>query len=187
MENLYLCFIPECFFDTIFFKKILNTNARLKHTKGCFNVVNRFRDINGKKGDLFDSFGVGMVDKDKRELDYLGSCDEIFSDEYLILWKERGKHHYIIQITSPLELWVLRILNDVNKQIAQFGFESSPKTLKRQIKDNIDSEKNEKLNALILFIVNSEHQAIRKLRIILVYLSTMNYEVDIEKLKEKLI
>jgi hypothetical protein len=186
MENWHSCFVPECFFDTVLFKKLLQTNRRLKHSRGCFNVVNRFRNINGKKGDLFDSFGVGMVDKDKHDLDYLKSCKEIYISELLILWEEKGKHHYIIQLNPPIEKWVLIISSDLSKRITDFGYTSEPKKLKRQIKDDIDDEEDKNLNDLVLFLANSNHPVINNLRTILLYLKEKNYKADSEELKQKL-
>lgn len=144
MENWHRSFVPECFFDTVLFKKILQTDKRLKHTKGCQNVVNRFKEINGKKGDLFDSFGVGMVDKDKLELDYLKQCVQVFVHKNLILWNYPGRHHYIIQLNPPLENWVIQILNESGIDINEYGYSSDFKILKNQIKADIDSEENEK-------------------------------------------
>ena len=113
MENWHTCFVPECFFDTVLFKKILQTNKRLKHTKGCFNVINRFKEVKGKKGDLFDSpFGLGMVDKDSKQLNFLiDECGDEKKIELpmIFVWKHKIKNHYIIQLEPPLEKWLIKI------------------------------------------------------------------------------
>jgi|GEM_PF-664332 len=186
MENWHSCFVPECFFDTVLFKKILQTNKRLKHTKGCQNVINRFRNINGRKGDLYDRFGVGMVDKDKLDLDYLKDCDSVLTHENLILWKYPGKQHYIIQLNPPLEKWVLRILQESGINIEDLGYSSDLRKLKRQLKDDIDDEENEKLNIIIHKIVNSKHPVVEKLKTILLYLKEKTMLANIEELKKLL-
>jgi hypothetical protein len=186
MENWHSCFVPECFFDTVLFKRILQTNKRLKHTKGCRNVINRFRIVKGKKGDLYDGFGVGMVDRDKIELDYLKECEQVFAHTNLILWKYPGKPHFIIQLNPPLEKWVLQILNESSIEIEDFGYSSDSKKLKKQIKDDIDNEGNQKLNIIIGEIVNSNHPVVEKLKTILLYLKEKTIQANIEELKKLL-
>ena len=183
MENWNSCFVPECFFDTVLFKKILQTNKRLKHTRGCFNVVNRFRIINGKKGDLYDSFGVGMVDKDKRELDYLNECEKIVNHQNLILWKHKERQHFIIQLNPPLEKWVIEMLRSDNRSVEEFGYVNDWKILKRALKDDIDEENNERLNLFVDAILSSSNPVIENLRKILLYLRDRNYQADINELK----
>jgi hypothetical protein len=186
MDNWHLCFVPECFFDTVLFKKILRTNKKLKHVHGCNNVVNRFRIVNEKKGDLYDRFGVGMVDRDKIELDYLVKCEQVFTHRNLILWKYPGKPHYIIQLNPPLEKWVLQVLTESKINIEDLGYSSNLKKLKRQLKDDIDDEENEKLNAIINKIVNSNHPVVEKLKTILLYLKEKTLQANIEELKKLL-
>jgi hypothetical protein len=187
MENWQSHFVPECFFDTVLFKKILQTNKRLKHTKGCNNVVNRFRIVKNKKGDLYDTFGVGMVDKDKVDLDYLKECEEVLADANLILWKYPGRPHYIIQLHPPLEKWVLQILKESKINIRELGYSDDWKVLKRQLKDDIDDEENVQLGKIVNAIVNSNHRVVEKLRTILLYLRDKNISANITELKKVLL
>lgn len=182
-ENWWLYFVPECYFDTVLFKKILQTNKRLKHTKGCNNVVNRFRIINGKKGDLYDSFGVGMVDKDKRDLDYLNECDEIISLPNLILWKHKQRQHFIIQLNPPLEKWVIEVLKSDKRNVEEFGYVNDWKKLKKALKDDIDDENNDRLNLFVNAILSSSNPVIENLKKILLYLKDKTYQADINELK----
>jgi hypothetical protein len=182
--NWHNHFVPECFFDTVLFKKILKTKRRLKHRKGCNNVVNSFRVVKGKKGDLYDSsFGVGMVDKDKKELDYLNECKAIIESDNLILWKHKEKQHFVIQLCPPIEKWITEILEADNKSVEEFGYSKNYKKLKKAIKDDLDDEEDEKLNRLINAILSSENEAIRKLKAILLYLRDKTYQADINELK----
>jgi hypothetical protein len=188
MENWNACFVPECFFDTILFKKILQTNKRLKHTKGCFNVVNRFREIKGKKGDLFDSpFGLGMVDKDKREFDFLKEeCDDKGKIELpmLLVWKHKMRNHYIIQLEPPLEKWLIKILDDSKLRIEDFGYSRNYQKLKNEIKSDIDGENDENLNKLVSTFVSLNHPVVKNLKTILLYFKEKTIEADIEELKK---
>jgi hypothetical protein len=183
MENWHSHFVPECYFDTVLFKKILETNKRLKHTKGCNNVVNRFRIINGKKGDLYDSFGVGMVDKDKKDLDFLYECEELINEQNFILWKHKERSHFIIQLNPPLEKWVIEILRSDKKSVGDFGYPANLKKLKAALKDDIDNENNERLNLFVDAILSSSNPAIEKLKKILLHLKDKNYQIDINELK----
>ena len=183
IENWHSHFVPECYFDTVLFKKILQTNKRLKHRKGCNNVVNSFRIINGKKGDLFDSFGVGMVDKDKNELDFLNECDVTIETDNLILWKHKERQHFIIQLCPPLEKWIIEILKTDNRTVEEFGFASDFKKLKKTIKDDLDNEDDERLNNLLNAILSSKSETIKKLQSILLYLRDKTYAADINELK----
>ena len=191
MENWHTCFVPECFFDTVLFKKILQTDKRLKHTKGCFNVVNRFREVKGKKGDLFDSpFGLGMVDKDKKELDFLkNECNEkkVIRLKMLLVWKHKTKNHYIIQLEPPLEKWIVQIMDEYNLKIEDFGYSRIYKKLKDEIKNDIDNEKDSNLNKLVNTFVNLNHPVIKNLKTILLYFKDKTINADIEELRKMLL
>jgi hypothetical protein len=183
IENWHSHFVPECYFDTVLFKKILKTNKRLKHRKGCNNVVNSFRIVRGKKGDLYDSFGVGMVDKDKKELDYLNECEAIIESDNLILWKHKEKQHFVIQLCPPIEKWIVEILDADNKSVDEFGYSKDFKKLKHEIKEDIDDEGDERLNNLLNAIISSKSETIKKLEAILLYLRDKTYQADINELK----
>ena len=103
----WLYFIPECFFDTVLLKKLLQTDKRLMHRKGCNNVVN---DLNSKR--LSGRFAVAIIDKDKPELNYLKECIIHYNDDKLVLWKHSSKAHFIIQLNAPLEKCIIEILDE---------------------------------------------------------------------------
>ena len=183
IENWHSHFVPECYFDTVLFKKILKTNKRLKHRKGCNNVVNSFRIVKGKKGDLHDSFGVGMVDKDKRELDYLNECEALIETKNLILWKHKETQHFVIQLYPPIEKWIVEILKADNRGVEEFGYSSDFKKLKHEIKEDIDDEGDERLNNLLDAVVLSKNETITELKRIMLYLRDKTYAADINELK----
>jgi hypothetical protein len=190
MENWHQYFVPECFFDTVLFKKIMKTDKRLKHTKGCFNVVNRFKNINGRKGDLFDSlFGLGMVDKDRKELNFLKEeCKIEIELPMLILWKrnDKVKKHYILQLNPPLEKWIIAVLDESNLKIEDFEYPREYKRLKKIIKNDIDNENDFKLTRLVNAILSTDHSAIRNLKTILLYFKEKTKDADVNKLKNKI-
>lgn len=177
-DNWWLYFVPECFFDTVLLKKLLQTNKRLMHRKGCNNVVN---DLRSKR--LKNLFAVALIDKDKRTLDYLEDCEIKYDANKLRLLKHKNEHHYIIQLNPPLENWVVDILDENNLAIENFGYPRDFKKLKKKIKDDIDNEKDVRLNELVNAIIKTNCETVRKMKFFLQYLKEKNYQADINELK----
>lgn len=177
-NNWWLYFIPECYFDTVLLKKLLQTNKRLMHRKGCNNVI---RDLESER--LKDLFAVAIIDKDKIELNYLKECKIHYNADKIILWKHEKRNHFIIQLNPPLEKWIVEILNENNLKIEDFGYSENYKKLKRQIKADIDNESDEKLNKLLNAIVKTDCATIKKIRSFLIYLKEKNYNADINELR----
>lgn len=178
-DNWWKHFVPECFFDTVLLKKLLDTNKRVLHKRGCENVAAEL-----KRRSLKDSFGVGLVDKDKKELFYLRECTEVWRQEQdcFIVWKHEQKPHFLIQITPPLENWVLERLKELGRDIGEFGFPASPKALKERIKNDIDSEHNENLQKLVNAIIFAGNKVVEDLKRVLIFLKDNNYKTDFKNL-----
>lgn len=171
-------FVTECFFDTVLLKRLIDTDNAVIHRRGCNNVVNELR-----KGSLKDSFAVALVDKDKRELNYLDECDLVREDDGFLLYKHSIKSHYIIQLFPPLEQWILEVLKETAVAIETFGFPENPVLLKKAIKFEIDSESNARLKKLIRVISKAQVARVQSLRRVLQYLEIKKYQVDIKELK----
>ena len=176
-DNWWLYFVPECYFDTILLRKLLQTNKRLVHRKGCTNVV---ADLNSKR--LVDSFAVAIVDKDKTELDYLKKCTVLYNADKIILWKHQERQQFVIQLNPPLEKWVVEILDENGMAIEDFEYTRDFKKLKKQIKDDIDNENDEKLNKLVNAIIKTDCASVKKIRSFLLYLKEKNYQADLNEL-----
>lgn len=176
-NNWCLYFVPECYFDTVLLKKLLKTDKRLMHRKGCNNVV---RDLESDR--LKDLFAVAIIDKDKTDLNYLKECSIHYNADKLILWKHESQNHFIIQLNPPLEKWIIEILDDSELKIEDFGYSRSYKKLKRQIKEDIDDESDERLNKLLNAIIKTDCKTIKKINAFLTYLKEKNYSVDIKEL-----
>jgi hypothetical protein len=176
-NSWWLYFIPECYFDTVLLKKLLQTSKRLMHRKGCNNVM---RDLESKR--LESLFAVAIIDKDKSELSYLKECKILYDADKLILWKHEKRNHFIIQLKPPLEKWVVEILDDSELKIEDFDYSRNYKKLKKQIKDDIDNEDDEKLNKLLNTIIKTDCLTMKKIKSFLIYLKEKNYSVDINEL-----
>ena len=177
-NNWWLYFVPECYFDTVLVAKILRADKkRLLHRKGCNNVVN---DLNSQR--LKNSFAVGIVDKDKTELDYFKDCTAIYNADKLILWKHKDRMQFVIQLNPPLEKWIIELLGESGIAIEDFEYSKDFKKLKKQIKADIDSESDEKLNRLVNAILKLDCESIRKINSVLKYLKEKNYQADTNEL-----
>jgi hypothetical protein len=177
-EKWGMHFVPECYFDTVLLKALLETNKRVFHKKGCNNVINELRFKS-----LKDDFAVAVIDKDKNEIDYLRECWILIGLSGFVLWKHQTKLHFIIQINPPVEKWVLQILGENGLRIVDFGYPANFKKLKKAIKHDIDNEKDEKLNTLVKAIIGTNSYQIVQLRRILKLLKDKNYHIDINELK----
>ena len=176
-KDWWLYFVPECYFDTVLLKKLLKTNKRLMHRKGCNNVI---RDLESTR--LKDLFAVAIIDKDKTELNYLKECKILYNANKLILWKHEMQSHFIIQLNPPLEKWVIEMLDENNLKIEDFGYSRNYKKLKKEIKEDIDKEEDEKLNRLVNAIIKTDCATIKKIKSFLLYLKDKNYKSDIKEL-----
>ena len=108
--------ITECFVDTCLVESLVVTTVGYNHQKGCNNVVKVMQ------GKLADKFALGIVDKDKRSLEYLEEFEEKerFNEE-LYLYKHKTKPHYIIQIAPAVEEFILKNAQTCNITLATYG------------------------------------------------------------------
>jgi hypothetical protein len=181
-ERWWQHFIPECYFDTVLIKKLLQCDNRLIHRRGCHNVIN---DLKSER--LKESFAVAIIDKDKNEVSYLTDCKEHYSANQLILMKHKQREHYVIQLNPPLEKWIISVLDSNGLKIEDFGYSREYKKLKRQIKYDITSERDDKLGKLTNAIIKTDCNPIKALKTILLYLKEKNIKSDVEELKKLLL
>src|SRR2546428_5309548 len=99
-------FIPECYFDTVLVKTILQLKDVVNHQKGCNNVMKKMKD-----GNLKDSFAVGIVDKDNAVLNYLKEFNKYEFDK-LNLFEHKLKPQFVIQLNPPFEKWLLEVAEE---------------------------------------------------------------------------
>lgn len=170
-------FVPECYFDTVLAKMALGLGEkdRLNHKKGCNNVT-----IAMEKGDLQDVFAVGIVDKDKRELDYLKEFDK-YEFQNLNLYKHQSKHHYMIQLDPPLEQWILRIAEEGGINVLDYGLSTDINKLKKITKSELAEETTE-LRSLCRALLNSASPTMTRLCNWLNYFKEKQYQSDINEL-----
>jgi hypothetical protein len=66
--------------------------------------------------------------------------------------------------------------------VEDFGYSANYKKLKREIKADIDTESDERLNRLLNAIIKTNCPTIKKLKSILIYLKSKNYNADLNEL-----
>jgi hypothetical protein len=172
-------FVPECYFDTVLVRYILQAKTALNHKKGCNNVVKEMRD-----GKLKDSFAVGIVDRDKKELDYLGEFDR-FGFDKLNLYKHKSRHHYInhyiIQLDPPIEKWIMKVAEEAGIDLKSLGLPTDVDKLKKLTKSELARETKE-LGDLCKALLKSKSATIRRFARWIRYLKQNTYKTDINHL-----
>jgi hypothetical protein len=71
--------IPECFIDTNLLETLVPPITQYNHQKGCGTVTKVMKER------FTDRFALGIIDKDKYEVEYLKEFEEVCSSDSLIL------------------------------------------------------------------------------------------------------
>jgi hypothetical protein len=167
--------IPECFTDTNLVETITGFFNTFNHQKSC-NQVSKAMQKN-----LADLFAVGIIDKDKRQINYLNEFELAVSSEDLFLFKHPLKHHYIIQIFPAVESFIIKSAKEVGISLETFSLPDDLNDLKRITKRQT-SRNNPKLRRLFSELKNRKASQIVTLSNWIIYLKEKNYESKIEEL-----
>lgn len=165
--------VPECYFDTVLVKTLLK-RKKVNHQKSCTKVESTVKGI--------DDFAVGIIDKDKKEVQYLSEFNEEINAESLILWKHKTKQHYFIQLAPAIEKWILDAADESKINLEELGIPKDLEKLKRLTKNEAVSE-NEQLKALCRQLMNGNGKSVNTLATWLNYLYDNNRNADINALK----
>lgn len=168
--------IPECFADTNLIETITNSYNSFNHQKSC-NEVSRVM----QSPKLIDSFAVGIIDKDKREIHYLSQFELRAKSEDLFLFKHPDKHHYIIQIFPAIEKLILKAAEEVGVKIEMFGLPNELEQLKRITKRQT-SRNNPSLRRLFNELKNRKASQIMILAKWVIYLKQNTYHSNIDEI-----
>lgn len=165
--------IPECYFDTVLVKAVLN-RKKVNHQKSCSKVESTVREI--------DDFALGIIDKDKKEIIYLKEFVEEITTEHLILWKHKEKMHYFIQVVPAIERFVLHVIEESQIEIDDLNLPTELEELKRFTKYKLVNE-SEEIKKLCYRLVNSNSESMKTFSLWLTYLLEHNRNADINTLK----
>ena len=124
-----LSIVPECFVETNLIETLVPpTGKGYNHQKGCGTVARTM------KNSLGDEFALGIVDKDKKELDYLKEFDEVKNTGSLVLHKHKNKNHYIIQICPVIEKFIFKAAEATGLSVVDYDLPSDLEQFKKESK-----------------------------------------------------
>jgi hypothetical protein len=178
------CIIPECFVDTKLIKAILPPigEGGYNHQYGCNEVAKLMQN------ELKDTFSVGIVDKDKKELSYLNEFEVIVDIESLRLHKHKTRPHYLIFICPAVEKWIMTSAKEVGIYLTDF---SLPDDLKKfsKITKTSKSEENDpyskNLNDLFRTLQQKGAKSVLVLAYWVDYLKNNPYTANLDYLKQQ--
>lgn len=164
--------MPECYVDTNLVEYLLG--AGVNHQHSCSKVVGQL------KSTFADRFAVGIIDKDKVELGYIGECSVLAQTSHLTLMKHREKPQYLITVAPAIDRFVLDCAQDAGVDPQAYGIPSGLKEFTEESK-RVSSNTDQRFKAL--FAAIKEYPEIRSLRQALRYLSENKYRTDDAQLK----
>ena len=172
MKQKLLHVLPECFVDTNLIEYLLNSGVNHQHC--CSKVVGTMKEKYG------DSFAIGIIDKDKVEMGYLGECNVLANSEHLTLYRHKSRHHYIITVAPAIDGFVLDCAKNQDVNPGEYGLPSELKAftkVTKQVTSNADGRFKS------LFAAIDQNPEIIALKTVLSYLNAAKYEADVEMVK----
>ena len=177
--------IPECYIDTCLINVLLETSGKngVNHGKGNSATAKKMQEK------YHDSFSIGIIDKDKRAIEYLNSFSLINNtiEDYSLLYKHNDIHHYFIQLCPESEDWICNVSREIGIDLRQeHGLPDTPLSLASHTKE-VDSKTDYRFIGLFKHIVRKSEEVnfepVLKLKNWLRILVDNNYQVDINELQ----
>lgn len=171
-----LSIIPECYVDTNLLETLVPPATRYNHQKGCGTVAKVMRER------FSDDFALGVIDKDKKDIDYLREFETIHSKGSLLLHKHRSKHHYIIQISPAIERFILEAVEIAQFRMEDYDLPSSIDLLKK-VSKTVNSKDDQKFKRLFRDLRNTGETELSTLGAWVNHLKSNRYEINLEVLR----
>jgi len=168
--------IPECYVDTNLIETIVPTGSGFNHQKGCGTVAKVMKER------FSDDFAVGIIDKDKQQLDYLKEFEIIHTVGNLTLHKHNSRSHYIIQIYPAIERFILNAVEECGLEMGDYDLPSDFSELKKASK-TVNSKFDKRFKKLFRDLYGSGSTELVLLSKWVSYLKDTNYEVDLNEVK----
>jgi hypothetical protein len=150
--------IPECYVDTNLLETLIPPSKQYNHQKGCGTVAKVMKEkFHGR-------FALGIIDKDKFEIDYLKEFDIIKTSDNIILHKHASKPHYIIQINPAMEKFILANAAAADLNMKDFDLPDDMNSL-RKISKTVNTKNDirfKKLFKAILKNPNSDFNVLKE-------------------------
>lgn len=172
-----LAVITECYVDTNLIETIAPPNGKgYNHQKGCGTVTKVMKEY------FADSFALGIIDKDKKQIDYLNEFTEVINAGSLLLHKHKTKHHYIIQINPVVETFIFNNAEVVGISISDFNLPEDKDLFKKESKKE-QCKKDQRFKGLFKAIKNAGSVDFLRLSQWVEYLRDTTYNAEISELQ----
>lgn len=168
--NKNLDIIPECYVDTNLISYLLH--GEVNHKYGCNQVANLLQKS--------DSFGVGIIDDDKRKHNYVSEFQPVAKMRNLELLKHPRKPQYFIIVKKAVEDFILSVARNNNLDLSEIEMPTDLESLKEYTK-NCQANKDPRLQEVFKLLKDTPE--ILALKQALRYLVEKKYNADINKLK----
>jgi len=175
LSKMDLSIIPECYVDTNLIETLVPDKG-YNHQKGCGTVTRVMKEK------FSDSFALAIIDKDKKEVDYLNEFNEIYNcNGLLYLHQHNIRPHFIIQICPAIEQFILTTSISASISLSDFGLPNNLETLKKLSKSTT-SKNDYRFKGLFKALSQSNVEEIMLLKHWITYLKANKYNVNIQEL-----
>jgi hypothetical protein len=179
--DVYKCFMPECCLDTCLIEFLLGKANPVNHQKGNSSIAARMKSSKYK-----NSFVVGIIDQDKRKLEYLNEFfEKPLSPNGLKIFQHKNNKtkHFFIQICPAIEAWMIEECRKANIDPAHQKY-NLPNTVKALSKLKSALQKNDiRFKTLFSDLLNNENcNEMQTLKKYLHFLKEKNYDADLNQL-----
>jgi hypothetical protein len=171
-----LAIIPECYIDTNFVETVEPPQKGYNHQKGCGTVAKVMKER------FNDDFALGIIDKDKQELDYLKEFDLVSAKGNLELYKHRTKDHFIILVVNGMERFIFLNVAIAGIDLNDYGLPSDLDAF-RKLSKTVTSKYDPKFKRLFRDMRNRNLADFALIRSWIAYLKSHPYNADLNALK----
>jgi hypothetical protein len=173
-----LAVIHECFIDTNLIETLVRPNGSgYNHQHGCATVAKKMKER------FANDLALGIIDKDKNEIDYLKEFELIIQKGNLSLYKHTTRHHYIVQISPAIESFILENVKLAEINLQDFDLPSDFNAFKKSTKET-RSKNDDKFKRLFKAINNAGSREFNLLASWIRHLKDNPYKVDFDYLKD---
>jgi len=174
--SMELSVIPECYIDTNLIETLVPPNKGYNHQKGCGTVAKVMKER------FTNSFALGIVDKDKQELDYLQEFFLVFAKGNVELYKHKDRKHFIIKINPAVERFILYNVNQARINIEDFGLPADFDKF-RKVTKTVNSKNDQRFRKLFKTLQGHKLNDFETLTKCIRYLLDHPFDADLEILK----
>lgn len=168
--------IPECYVDTNLIETLVPTGSGFNHQKGCGTVAKVMKER------FSDDFAVGIIDKDKNQLDYLNEFDVIITSGNLTLHMHKSRLHYIIQIFPAIEKFIINAVEECELDLTHYDLPDEFNELKK-VSKSVSSKFDKRFKQLFRDLHSSGSVELTILAKWVSYLKDHPYNADLNELK----